>query len=202
MSVAGMPLIVDKRHPVAVRVILELSRLCLLNGAIGNRARSVAGLDRRSTDRPHPTDSVRRAARLGVNEGDGYDEERLIVVAVPGANALWPDPGRHDRLAPRFGRQLAQGLALGEVVFQGSIVEIDAAEPGSLCHISLGDRRSEPRSAFPAVMPSVPKPAAGARLSHWEQRDVLAGGAIELDEVAPPEVLDPHCVAGQHLRLL
>jgi hypothetical protein len=90
MSVAGVLLIVDKRHPLAVRVILELSRLYLLNGAIGNRARSVAGLDRRSTDRLHPTDSVRRAARLGVNEGDGYDEDRLIVIAVPGANALWP----------------------------------------------------------------------------------------------------------------
>ena len=65
MSVAGVLLIVDKRPPLAVRVILELSRLYLLNGAIGNRARSVAGLDRRSTDRLHPTDSVRRAITLG-----------------------------------------------------------------------------------------------------------------------------------------
>jgi hypothetical protein len=30
---------------------------------------------------------------------------------------------------------------------------------------------------------------------------VTAGGAIDLDEVAPPEILDPHLVKGEHPRL-
>ncbi len=29
-----------------------------------------------------------------------------------------------------------------------------------------------------------------------QQRDVLTGGAIDLDEVAPPEILDPRCLEG------
>src|ERR1700731_32115 len=31
-----------------------------------------------------------------------------------------------------------------------------------------------------------------------EQRDVLAGSAIDLHEVTRPEILDPRCVEGEH----
>jgi hypothetical protein len=38
-----------------------------------------------------------------------------------------------------------------------------------------------------------------AVVAAWhQQRHVMAGGAIDLDEIAPPENLDPRYVDGQH----